>query len=487
MTSPTPIDLNRLTLDTKTLINVPQWNRKNILHSSNPSYTQCTFYSDILILHDKSMTRVSQCGSINTITFTNSPPRRRFGSMSQANSLVYLFGGLDENNRPLRDLWCIRIHDDPQHAHQWTKVRSQGDLPPPKFGALLSSFQHYLILFGGAGQDSSSHDSLFILNTQSNLWLRSLVPPNIKAISKWPSARALASHFTVNGFLYLFGGCSCLPPNADPASEITSARLWGRTNNELWRLRLSSICCNDSMEPPTGRWEKISISGAVPSPRAGACVSPLPFEGKVLIMGGFATFPRSSCADSFLLDCYSHMSSPLRCRGIERPPHRSLTTVATSSLGFVLCGGLSTSGPCSDVYSLDFIDSSSTPCTPVSATPTSSVKEIYSPRSLCSEPNSARSSFNGLPSLKEVVPNVKSPFSRPCTSEVSSPTSPRLTKAQQPLSTNTQQSISLLKSLSSVAETCFDSPTPRIQQAISYLKSSISIIVEELEKQNSGN
>ncbi|KAL0241484.1 hypothetical protein GEMRC1_006719 [Eukaryota sp. GEM-RC1] len=479
-------------------MSIPSWTLINSISLKQPCFNNCPFDDSVLFLCDEAIHQMKADGSIETFSCLNCPPPRRFAACCQSNSSVFMFGGLDNSNSALRDLWCINLNGNTS-SPAWKKMQAAGSVPPPLFGSTIVSYQNYLVVFGGCRADGTASDSLFIYDTLSSMWLRCNLPIQARNRQKWPTPRALSSSFIHDGHMYILFGCTRVPTNLPVTSDASSIRsLWGRFLDDSWKLRLSSVHPPNSFEPPTARWEKITMTGASPPSRAACCVSVSPYEDKILISGGFSSYPRSPCTDSFLLNLSSMVCKPLRCRGSQRPPARAFGCITTTSIGFLIASGVSCNSFCNDAYALDFT-AMSNPGTP--RTPTRTPRECYTPRT---DPSTGRSYFYaGLPSLNDVIPTIQSPFSARSVEEPSTAVSTgsylgfsevvddeveevewkgeEKPKKRRNLKYVDGDSILLLKSLSSVAENYSDLSS-RGDLAISHIKSAIDILVEEITR-----
>ncbi|KAL0210435.1 hypothetical protein RCL1_004871 [Eukaryota sp. TZLM3-RCL] len=502
------------------------------------SFTQCTFDDSIVFLQHKHLVRVFSDGTVRTYSCVNPPSPRRFASLCQFKTSLYLFGGIElDSNSALRDTWVVNLDCEPSSSSlQWTQLRPSGDLPPPLYGATMFNYLNFLLIFGGCRADGQATDSLYIFDLFSPFFRRCTISiPDRATGQKWPSSRALSSFFIQDDYVFILFGCSRVPSSVSPTSESSSiASLWGRTLGDVWKLKLPTLHTSDTTFSPVVKWESVKISGAHPSNRAGASVCFHPPTSSLLILGGFSTFPRVPCQDAFMLNTQTLVCTPLRPRGHSKPVARCFGSLCCTDKGFMLSSGLAANLLCSDLFYLEQVTRVNTSSTPLS----SSSVDLMSSRSKFSSTSTPRSNpnstprgtpyspgvaaksiyFPGIPSLDELIPTLKSPFSRPnLDGELVKPLSPPsepahstvVTKStagfspRSPLGINSlgnskelnssssidevdhEQSILLLKSLISVAENLAQNSSETAKTAVQNIRSNISILIDEISCNNS--
>merc|ERR1712224_385525 len=102
---------------------------------------------------------------------TNNGPAARSGcTLVTVNRVVFLFGGVDNNNMQLNDLWKF----DPANRSQerWEEVAvlnpEMGPRPRSYHSAVVHG--HVVIVFGGHGNDTCDSNEVFHLNVKTLEW-----------------------------------------------------------------------------------------------------------------------------------------------------------------------------------------------------------------------------------------------------------------------------------------------------------------------------
>lgn len=68
----------------------------------------------------------------------------------------------------LNDIWKINLSKTNQLC--WEQLKPKGKKPKPRHGHTMSPLHHYLVVFGGNGDEGSCFNDVFIYNTSENEW-----------------------------------------------------------------------------------------------------------------------------------------------------------------------------------------------------------------------------------------------------------------------------------------------------------------------------
>lgn len=83
----------------------------------------------------------------------------------------------------------------------WESISTRGDVPSPRAGCGMTSYDGRLYIFGGSQGSDVFFNDLFELDTSTMVWRR------LASIDTFtPSVRCGCSLNAVNGSLYVFGG-----------------------------------------------------------------------------------------------------------------------------------------------------------------------------------------------------------------------------------------------------------------------------------------
>lgn len=81
--------------------------------------------------------------------------------------LLYLFGGKDEDNKKLNDLWQFNIT-----MKSWKKIRAWGTFPQCRSGCTMNYYNHKLFLFGGIFEITQELNDLYIFDLKTVTWIK---------------------------------------------------------------------------------------------------------------------------------------------------------------------------------------------------------------------------------------------------------------------------------------------------------------------------
>jgi hypothetical protein len=100
---------------------------------------------------------------------------------------MYVFGGKDDENNKLDDLWKFNFL-----TKEWTEIRSQPDqnIPCPRSGHTASVYKNdYILIFGGIYEVTKELNDLFVFDMHKENWIclfeeiNSPVRPNLVNLS----------------------------------------------------------------------------------------------------------------------------------------------------------------------------------------------------------------------------------------------------------------------------------------------------------------
>jgi len=168
---------------------------------------------------------------------------------------MLVFGGLDEGNNELNDVWSLTLGATPA----WTQLNPAGTAPPARFGAcgVYDPVGDRLVIFGGSG--NLLYSDVWALTLSGTPTWSQLSPSGTP-----PAARFLAgsARNPVTNRMVIFGG--------------TDNTLF----NDVWTLTLSGAPA----------WTQISASGTPPSQRYEPTAIYDQSHDRLVVFGGFDGF-----------------------------------------------------------------------------------------------------------------------------------------------------------------------------------------------------
>lgn len=100
------------------------------------------------------------------------PEPRAAQSAIIQNDLLIVFGGKDEENEKLNDVWAFNLKT---HIWECYQARSQNETdvnPLPRSGHSASLYQNYMIIFGGILDVCKELDDMVIYDLERRQWVR---------------------------------------------------------------------------------------------------------------------------------------------------------------------------------------------------------------------------------------------------------------------------------------------------------------------------
>lgn len=82
------------------------------------------------------------------------------------NQSLYLYGGHDEQNEKLEDLWKFDLT-----TNQWSIIEVEGNKPTGRNGHTMVVINNKIVMFGGILEITKETDEVFIFDFTSNRWI----------------------------------------------------------------------------------------------------------------------------------------------------------------------------------------------------------------------------------------------------------------------------------------------------------------------------
>jgi len=145
-----------------------------------------TFFNDIEVLDIENMewTKTSRIEGPE-------PPARFSHTASMFGEYMVVFGGEENHNKNLNDVWQINL-DRTGDTLKWEMLKPSGKPPTPRHGHSSDIIQHYMIIFGGLGDDNVALNDVKILDLKLLQWIHPVVNGDI------PKPRHYHATITVN-------------------------------------------------------------------------------------------------------------------------------------------------------------------------------------------------------------------------------------------------------------------------------------------------
>src|SRR5690606_4778807 len=125
-------------------------------------------------------------------------PRARKGfTIVGIQSKIYLFGGVDDENKPLNDLFILDVH-----TNKWEKCECN-DKPSPRSNYAITVFDDKYIIVHGGQDGSLYYNDMHIFSIEKQSWIKVLYKQEENDI---PDARANHSLHISKGHAIIFGG-----------------------------------------------------------------------------------------------------------------------------------------------------------------------------------------------------------------------------------------------------------------------------------------
>ena len=80
---------------------------------------------------------------------------------------MYIFGGKDEENNKLNDLWSLDLI-----TFQWTELKPfDGILPLARSGHACDIYENYMLMFGGIYEITKELNDFMMYDFKANKWI----------------------------------------------------------------------------------------------------------------------------------------------------------------------------------------------------------------------------------------------------------------------------------------------------------------------------
>lgn len=79
---------------------------------------------------------------------------------------MYIFGGKDEDNEKLKDLWSFDLIN-----HKWTEILCDSSMIVSRSGHSSCVYKDYMILFGGIHEVTKELDDMIAFSFKKNQWI----------------------------------------------------------------------------------------------------------------------------------------------------------------------------------------------------------------------------------------------------------------------------------------------------------------------------
>ena len=76
---------------------------------------------------------------------------------------MYIFGGKDEDNEKLKDLWCFEFE-----TRMWKQLPSDDEEIVSRSGHSAQVYNEYMLIFGGIHEVTSELDDMMAFNLKTN-------------------------------------------------------------------------------------------------------------------------------------------------------------------------------------------------------------------------------------------------------------------------------------------------------------------------------
>ena len=85
--------------------------------------------------------------------------------VQELQNMIYIFGGLDNDNATLNDMWSFDLT-----ANVWTRIEQQGNIPRPRCGHSFNEYDNKIFLFGGSLEVTQESSELFQFDIATQTW-----------------------------------------------------------------------------------------------------------------------------------------------------------------------------------------------------------------------------------------------------------------------------------------------------------------------------
>lgn len=205
-------------------------------------------------------------------------PARENHALEISNGLIYLFGG-NMNGALSNDLFVLDTN-----TWTWSLIPTSGDIPTPRERHTMSAVGNRMFVFGGHDEKNDYLNDMYILDLETRIWISAPSSP------KAPIPRQLHSASVVGELIYIFGGKSSSGCFGDLAVFDTKLLTWehlsadgifpaGRWGHSATVVKDHIVifggwngtwCFNDThvFDTKNSSWKAIQIRGIFPAARA---------------------------------------------------------------------------------------------------------------------------------------------------------------------------------------------------------------------------
>lgn len=80
---------------------------------------------------------------------------------------MYIFGGKDEDNNKLNDLWKLDLN-----TYVWSEIKpTDGFKPLERSGHSCDVYEHYMVIFGGIFEITKELNDFYLFDFRKNRWV----------------------------------------------------------------------------------------------------------------------------------------------------------------------------------------------------------------------------------------------------------------------------------------------------------------------------
>jgi hypothetical protein len=286
-------------------------------------------YNDVRALNNAS--GASGAPTWTTLQVSGTPPSPRSSSLAAYSSTqdsLFIFGGVDGNNKIQADLWKLANASAAAGTPTWSSVAMAGTAPSPIRGEMSGIYaeqRDMLVFFGGISCSSSScttySDAHAIGDlTKQPTWV------GVSPVGGVPPGRFFHSsvYDAANDLMVIFGGNATTNVNGDASANL----------DDVW------VLSNATGPSPSWR-ELVPATAARPGATMGQSAVYDPSSGRMIVYGGVNT-RNTVTTDTWILTGLAS-SSPewfAYATAAPRPPSRTLHVAAyAASNRMVVFGG----------------------------------------------------------------------------------------------------------------------------------------------------
>lgn len=104
---------------------------------------------------------------VNQLSSLSPPPRAGHSAVQYGDDMV-VFGGKDEDNNKLNDVWVFNFN-----TYKWTEVQCNNmpdQLPNPRSGHSATLYKDMMVVFGGIHEVTKELDDLIVFDLKTKRW-----------------------------------------------------------------------------------------------------------------------------------------------------------------------------------------------------------------------------------------------------------------------------------------------------------------------------